>query len=379
MTPGSITLLILAILSLNIIWGLPWVGMLSTCLSLMIVGGIAAAVVRPRLTMDVRVEPVAMAGRPVRVVATMRNPGPRSALDLRLTPRIDPAVGRTGDQSFTASSVGVGQSIELSFQTAFTRRGIWTTPPVRVESYFPFRLFRTFNRVASDRSVAVTPPPADSRVDPAAGSVARAVEQIVLRHRGGDQMNYVGNTEYRMGMPVRRWDFASWARLGRPIVRQYSAPATASVRLIVDVTGMSGRRRRGGAEDAAVEAVLARAVMAIERLGGAGVGLEVCVATDAGEMNPAGHSDRISIATAIAGAVPVRAAAADRYLIDCLARPTGGGGPTLILSTRPPERWSERTDGRQIERLRHLISSPLVGWYGPEPSKIADLTPKAMA
>ena len=35
-------------------------------------------------------------------------------------------------------------------------------------------------------------------------------------------------------MPVRRWDFASWARLGRPIVREFHAQGVETVLLIVD-------------------------------------------------------------------------------------------------------------------------------------------------
>ena len=363
MTGGSVTLLILAILSLNIIWGYPWVGMLSACLSLMVVGGIAGAVMRPRLRMDVRTDAVAMVGRPVAVVATMSNPTGRAALDLRMTPLIRPTVGRTSDQVFVTPAIGSGQSVDFSFRCVFARRGIWLTPAMRVESHFPFRLFRTINRVPSTRSIAVTPAPAEGHVDSAAGSVARAIEQIVARHRGGDQMNYIGNTEYRVGMPVRRWDFASWARLGKPIVRQYATPAKPVVRLIADVSASGQTRRRG--RDRAVEAVLARAVMAIEQLAGAGVGLEVHVVqnTTAGS-SPEGNTDRISIATAIAGAKPVAASTTDRRLLDLLGQPAAGGGPTLILSTRPPRAWSEKTPPHVVDSLDNLLASPLVRWHG---------------
>jgi uncharacterized protein (DUF58 family) len=35
-------------------------------------------------------------------------------------------------------------------------------------------------------------------------------------------------------MAVRRWDFRSWARLGRPIAREYAEPETHQVAILVD-------------------------------------------------------------------------------------------------------------------------------------------------
>ena len=37
-------------------------------------------------------------------------------------------------------------------------------------------------------------------------------------------------------MPVRRWDFRSWARLGRPIVQEFQSPSAQTVTLILDAS-----------------------------------------------------------------------------------------------------------------------------------------------
>ncbi len=60
----------------------------------------------------------------------------------------------------------------------------------------------------------------------------------------GDALDYTGSREYQVGMPVRRWDFTSWARLGRPIVREFQSPSIQLVTLIVDTSREHRHRRR---------------------------------------------------------------------------------------------------------------------------------------
>jgi uncharacterized protein (DUF58 family) len=49
--------------------------------------------------------------------------------------------------------------------------------------------------------------------------------------RGGD---YFGSREYVPGMPVRRWDYSSWARLGQPVVRELADPQQPTAAIVVD-------------------------------------------------------------------------------------------------------------------------------------------------
>ena len=71
-----------------------------------------------------------------------------------------------------------------------------------------------------------------------AGEVERlaslAVDGTNSRPRAGDSSEYLGSRDYQPGMRVRRWDYRSWARLGRPVVREYEEPQRKSIVLIVD-------------------------------------------------------------------------------------------------------------------------------------------------
>ena len=45
---------------------------------------------------------------------------------------------------------------------------------------------------------------------------------------------YIGNREYQEGMPVRRWDYSSWARTGKPIVREYREQQRGTATIFID-------------------------------------------------------------------------------------------------------------------------------------------------
>ena len=55
-------------------------------------------------------------------------------------------------------------------------------------------------------------------------------------------------------MAVRRWDYGSWARLGKPVVREFSNPQFPKARILLD---LSGQRSRNAMEiDSQVESVI---------------------------------------------------------------------------------------------------------------------------
>jgi uncharacterized protein (DUF58 family) len=51
-----------------------------------------------------------------------------------------------------------------------------------------------------------------------------------LGHHG----EYFSSREYQPGMPVRRWDYSSWARLGKPVVREFTDPSCPTAAIILD-------------------------------------------------------------------------------------------------------------------------------------------------
>ena len=57
---------------------------------------------------------------------------------------------------------------------------------------------------------------------------------IALTSNIGESPEYIGNREYVPGEPVRRIDFRSWARLGKPVVREFQEEYYCRIALVLD-------------------------------------------------------------------------------------------------------------------------------------------------
>jgi uncharacterized protein (DUF58 family) len=76
---------------------------------------------------------------------------------------------------------------------------------------------------------------------------------------------YVGSREYQPGLAVRKWDYASWARLGQPVVREFCEPRHPSVAVMLD-TFFPGGNAEDGRVVPELEAVLSLAAAIVEAL-----------------------------------------------------------------------------------------------------------------
>ncbi len=250
MTTASVSLLLVGIMTLNIIWGYPWTGMFAASISLMCVGLLANFWMRPGLRIDFSLPSLTPAGQPCNLVAHATNIRRIPALDFSIglrsksEPRRQRGQVREREQLIETSPavyygiVRPGDRIDVASSVVFHRRGIQTLPDVVVTTTFPFHLFRCRQVIAANTTIAVTPRPLVGDEDVASQALLHAVGGWSHRLLSGDALDYTGSREYQPGMPVRRWDFSSWARLGRPIVREFQSPSMQSVFLLVD-TGVA--------------------------------------------------------------------------------------------------------------------------------------------
>ena len=122
--------------------------------------------------------------------------------------------------------------------------GHLSTSPIHAHSTFPFNLMRfggsklpeqTVTVLPAYRSVARIEIPHSQRYQPGG---------VLMSANVGQSMEYVGNREYVAGEPARRLDFRAWARLGRPVVREYQEEYSCRIALILD-THVPNRLRPG--------------------------------------------------------------------------------------------------------------------------------------
>ena len=238
LTAGSTTLVFFLVLSMNVVWGYPWIGMFAACFSMLLIGFLASRVFAPRFRVGLSLPTSAVAGESWTIRQHLDNTRRLPAMELTVRLFADVDSGRSPGWRVGPGTgvvrVGGGERVTVQGSVVVGRRGVWPLPAVRVESMFPFQLFRATQHVPVGGSIAITPRLLHAHEDPAIRAALSAVNGVASRQSQGASAEYVGSREYQTGMPVRKWDFVSWARLGRPIVREYATPSLQTIGIVVD-------------------------------------------------------------------------------------------------------------------------------------------------
>lgn len=372
MTGASATLLVIGMFTLNIIWGYPWNGVFSACFSLMLVGAIINRVMRPHLDLNFTLPQSAPAGEPIPVVVHARNVSRLPALDL--TAAFSSAAPSGNRQSMQATHdvltpmcaipiIESGEHVKIPCSLLFRRRGMHTLPDVRIQSFFPFHLFRSNRQHSSSIQIAITPRPLSGDEDAIARGLLNAFGGWSHKLLSGDALDYTGSREYRVGMPVRRWDFKSWARLGRPIVREFQSPSMQLVTILVDTAVVDSDMLADDKTDPALERVFSLAATAILSLTQNLIRVRLCITSEETESQIAAlqvvtPTDCESLLIRLATARPVSGDVADdrlSQLVDQLGRT-----PTLLLTSRPSGSLPlERSSGVSVLRVDAAPETPV--------------------
>jgi len=214
---------------------------------------VASHAARRRIRVAGQFPPQATAGEPVGAEYVLSNGGRRTVYDV--------SVGLFGLPSGLRSTgevvipvLGAGHSVAAPVALRPEKRGIYRLPPITAYATFPLGLFRKrvgpgrrnrFGRLSAG-SLTVFPKfypitavdvPAGRRYQPGG---------IALTSKVGESPEYIGNREYRPGDPTNRIDFRSWARLTRPVVREYQEEYYCRIALVLD-TFVPGKIKPGPA------------------------------------------------------------------------------------------------------------------------------------
>ena len=212
-----------------------------------VVASICEIVFWPRLTITGSPPTRATAGRPVAAELTLTNRSRFPAYDLSVGLFHLPPALREIAPGKTIRRLGGGRSRTVSIELLAVRRGMYELPAPRCYTTFPFNLVRTGPAPRRTCSLMVLPSfhpigavdvPVGSRYQPGG---------IALTSNVGESPEYIGNREYRPGDSMRRIDFRSWARLAKPIVREYLEEYYCRVALVLDtyVPGPRIKPRKG--------------------------------------------------------------------------------------------------------------------------------------
>lgn len=189
-----------------------------------------ARLARVPLEIDYLLPPRATAGTTLEVPVTAHNPRRRAATDLALrlqSEQLTPA-------ATYLPAVAPGQFHQTHLKVEIPRRGHYLFTGVRQECLFPFGVWRDLLMHPRQQALLVHPwftpllaldVPVGRRYQP--GGVA-------LSSNVGDSTEFLGTREYRFGDSVRDIHWRSWARLAKPVVKEFQEEYFCRIALILD-------------------------------------------------------------------------------------------------------------------------------------------------
>ncbi|MCA9015550.1 MAG: DUF58 domain-containing protein, partial [Planctomycetaceae bacterium] len=212
----------------------PIYNLFSVLMALILIDGIVSWVFRPRCDLKGDFPAQTTAGQPAIGHFTVTNKGWLPIYDLAVSFRwLEKPLSQT-DRDDTLAYLPRGESVDVTVTIDAPQRGFYALPKLGVHTLFPFHLNRSGSAALPGKSLLVLPAfhqltsvdlPVGSKFQPGG---------IALTSNVGESPEYVGNREYVPGEPARRLDFRSWARLGKPVVREYQEEYYCRIALILD-------------------------------------------------------------------------------------------------------------------------------------------------
>ncbi len=184
----------------------------------------------------------ATAGQTITGQFTIRNVGRLPLYDLSAACFLLPSNWEVHKLPLMIPYLGRGETAVIPVSLTPLCRGPYQLPPVRVFTTFPFNLNRTQIGKCQGSQVIVLP-----RFHPITTihlEVGNRYQPggISLTSNIGESPEYIGNRDYQPGDSPRRIDFRSWARLARPVVKEYQEEYYCRIALVLD-TYVPTRRR----------------------------------------------------------------------------------------------------------------------------------------
>ncbi len=141
----------------------------------------------------------------------------------------------TGGQADASVNVGRGQSFRVPLEIVPLRRGIVSFDDLRLLLPDPFGLFQRCRKVTAPAATLIVLPrrfPLPPIELP--GGAAFKISGEANTNTIGNSGEFVGLRDYRPGDPLRQIHWRSWARTGRPIVKELEDTHYPRYGLIVD-------------------------------------------------------------------------------------------------------------------------------------------------
>lgn len=207
--------------------------LLSQLIWLVVVAFVCGLLFRPKLEFQLTSTQMLVNGQSSEITFLVTNAGNYQAYDVQLSFPFSDFGLMFDAQPSPISELAAHDQVLISFKVQATARGEHRLPTIYVSSNFPFGMFRFISKQRTETQLAVAPQYHLETYEEmlSSGADSSFDQQSSRRERA---LEYIGSREYREGLQVRRWDFAAWARLGIPTIREFNKAHEPTALILID-------------------------------------------------------------------------------------------------------------------------------------------------
>lgn len=206
-----------------------WCGLLALCATSIVFSRIA----RAKIAIAVEAPERVRCQQEFRIEMSAHNVGRRAAQALRVQFFLPPHLSPQGEVAYE-SWLAPGQRCEFVQKVLPKRRGAFLLDHLLQENCYPFGLWRDSLRHRYEQTVLVYPSYKPLRELDIPVGMRYQPGGLALTSYLGDSTEFLSTREFRSGDPLRHIHWRSWARLGKPIVKEYGEEYFCRLALIVD-------------------------------------------------------------------------------------------------------------------------------------------------
>ena len=238
----------------------PLVLCFSFCVGALLCGFLAGIAFRPRVELTRRLPPPPCAGEEFHYPVLVRNTGRHTAFALVIEERGLPAEVRPVGPPPLVARLAPGESAQVTLKVKCRARGAFVLRSLQAASLLPSGLVKPPRRCRRADRLLVYPrlTPLESFEVPAGRNYQPG--GIPTASRGGESCEILGTRDWREGDQVRDIHWPSFARTGRPVVKELQEEYFARLAMVLDIESRSRK------DDALLEKSLSLAAGIAEAL-----------------------------------------------------------------------------------------------------------------
>lgn len=203
--------------------------------SIFLLSVIYAKIYKPDFSVERHLPDRTTCGQKISPPVVLKNKTKRTFCDIILREGIVPSdIVSTEEQKHYISTLEPGEEINLKIGLEFLKRGSFKISGLRAETVFPFGLWASGKILTPEHHFLVYPRfhPLD-KIDIPVGKRYQP-GGIALTSSLGESTEFIGNREFREGDNPRNIHWRSWARTGKPVVKEFQEEYFCRIALLLD-------------------------------------------------------------------------------------------------------------------------------------------------